>query len=178
MWLVDWLNQNWSSIVAFVSSANFVALIVTIWKVVVMLKENRSLKATSEALKENLANIQNTKDSIDSNTESNSLALQKISELETELVANNRRIGAILDVMGIVYMRSKDEDVRTAVSTVINTIQYRDNMTVENLKLQVATLKEQLETFKNATEEVLDKSADVLNEATEQIEQDKIAMRG
>lgn len=182
MWLFDWLRDTWQWIVTGFSFASLVTIICMVVKFVKSYKENKNLRLAIESIKTELINLVSTKDTIDGNTQSNINLVERIQTLETALVANNRRIGAILDVMCIVYMRSKDEDVRTAVATVISTLQYRDNKEVENLKITVEDLKEKLKVALNEIDELHNSSdygtiepADAIPDTTEE---NDVVLRG
>lgn len=146
MWLIEWLKGAWNWVLTGIGFANLVAIIFMVVKIVANAKETKLNNKSLAQFSTDLTNLKSTKESIDGNTASNVNLVERVQTLENELIVNNRRIGAMLDVMGIVYMRSKDEDVRTAVANVISTVQYRDTKEVEGLKLTVSDLKEQLST--------------------------------
>ena len=181
MWLLEWIKYNWISIVTFVSSANFIAIICLIVRIVVNIKTGKLQNKSLTTLIADLNKLNSTKESVDKNTSANINLVERVQNLENELIVNNRRIGAMLDVMGIVYMRSKDEDVRTAVANVISTVQYRDTKEVETLKLTVSDLKEQLSTALKEIEFLRGKyeQSDVSeNNVSQDAEPEEIVLRG
>ena len=182
MWLIDWINDNWNSIVTFLTSANFIALVYLITKVIVNIRTGKLQNNKLTELTSDLSSLKSTKESIDGNTASNANLVERVQTLENELIVNNRRIGAMLDVMGIVYMRSKDEDVRTAVANIISSVQYRDTKEVEGLKLTVSDLKEKLSgALKELAELRSNQDAEpdeMENEVSQDAEPENVVLRG
>ena len=143
MWLIEWINQNSQAITTFLTSANFIALVTMIVKVIFGAKQTTLLKNNVENLTSDLLLIANTKDEIAHNSKSNENLVERVSSLETALLSNNKAIEAMLSIMGIVYMRSKDEDVRSSVASILSTFKDGD-ITIRNLKLELEHVKEQL----------------------------------
>lgn len=143
MWLVEWINQNSQTIITFLTSANFIALVTMIIKVIFGAKQTTLLKNNVENLTSDLLLIANTKDEIANNSKSNENLVERVSSLESALLSNNKAIEAMLSIMGIVYMRSKDEDVRSSVASILSTFKNGD-ITIRNLKLELEHVKEQL----------------------------------
>ena len=143
MWLVEWINQNSQAITTFLTSANFIALVTMIVKVIFGAKQTTLLKNNVENLTSDLLLIANTKDEIAHNSKSNENLVERVSSLETALLLNNKAIEAMLSIMGVVYMRSKDEDVRSSVASILSTFKNGD-ITIRNLKLELEHVKEQL----------------------------------
>lgn len=143
MWLVEWINQNSQEIITVLTSANFIALVTMIIKVIFGAKQTTLLKKNVENLTSDLLLIANTRDEIANNSKSNANLVERVSSLETALVLNNKAIEAMLSIMGVVYMRSKDEDVRSSVASILSTFKNGD-ITIRNLKLELEHVKEQL----------------------------------
>lgn len=143
MWLVEWINQNSQAITTFLTSANFIALVTMIIKVIFGAKQTTLLKNNVENLTSDLLLIANTRDEIANNSKSNANLVERVSSLETALLFNNKAIEAMLSIMGVVYMRSKDEDVRSSVASILSTFKNGD-ITIRNLKLELEHVKEQL----------------------------------
>ena len=143
MWLVEWINQNSQAITTFLTSANFIALVTMIVKVIFGAKQTTLLKNNVENLTSDLLLIANTRDEIANNSKSNENLVERVSSLETALLLNNKAIEAMLSIMGVVYMRSKDEDVRSSVASILSTFKNGD-ITIRNLKLELEHVKEQL----------------------------------
>ena len=143
MWLVEWINQNSQAITTFLTSANFIALVTMIIKVIFGAKQTTLLKNNVENLTSDLLLIANTRDEIANNSKSNANLVERVSSLETALLLNNKAIEAMLSIMGVVYMRSKDEDVRSSVASILSTFKNGD-ITIRNLKLELEHVKEQL----------------------------------
>ena len=143
MWLVEWINQNSQKIITVLTSANFIALVTMIIKVIFGAKQTTLLKNNVENLTSDLLLIANTRDEIANNSKSNANLVERVSSLETALLLNNKAIEAMLSIMGIVYMRSKDEDVRSSVASILSTFKNGD-ITIRNLKLELEHVKEQL----------------------------------
>ena len=143
MWLVEWFEQNSNAIVTFLTSANFIALVTMIIKVIFGAKQTKLLKNNVENLTSDLSQIASTKDEIAHNSKSNADLVERVSSLEAALLSNNKAIEAMLSIMGIVYMRSKDEDVRSSVASILSTFKNGD-VTIRNLKLELEHVKEQL----------------------------------
>ena len=143
MWLIEWINQNSQAITTFLTSANFIALVTMIVKVIFGAKQTKLLKNNIENLTADLSQIANTRDEIAYNSKSNANLVERVSSLEAALLSNNKAIEAMLSIMGIVYMRSKDEDVRSSVASILSTFKDGD-ITIRNLKLELEHVKEQL----------------------------------
>lgn len=143
MWLVEWINQNSQAITTFLTSANFIALVTMIVKVIFGAKQTTLLKNNVENLTSDLLLIANTKDEIANNSKSNANLVERVSSLEAAVLSNNKALEAMLSIMGIVYMRSKDEDVRSSVASILSTFKNGD-ITIRNLKLELEHVKEQL----------------------------------
>lgn len=143
MWLVEWINQNSQAITTFLTSANFIALVTMIVKVIFGAKQTKLLKNNVENLTSDLMLVANTRDEIAHNSKSNANLVERVSSLEAALLSNNKAIEAMLSIMGIVYMRSKDEDVRSSVASILSTFKNGD-ITIRNLKLELEHVKEQL----------------------------------
>ena len=143
MWLVEWINQNSQEIITVLTSANFIALVTMIIKVIFGAKQTTLLKKNVENLTSDLLLIANTRDEIANNSKSNANLVERVSSLETALLLNNKAIEAMLSIMGVVYMRSKDEDVRSSVASILSTFKNGD-ITIRNLKLELEHVKEQL----------------------------------
>ena len=143
MWLIEWINQNSQAITTVLTSANFIALVTMIVKVIFGAKQTKLLKNNVENLTSDLLLIANTRDEIANNSKSNANLVERVSSLETALLLNNKAIEAMLSIMGVVYMRSKDEDVRSSVASILSTFKNGD-ITIRNLKLELEHVKEQL----------------------------------
>ena len=143
MWLIEWIKQNSQAITTFLTSANFIALVTMIVKVIFGAKQTTLLKNNVENLTSDLLLIANTKDEIANNSKSNANLVERVSSLEAAVLSNNKALEAMLSIMGIVYMRSKDEDVRSSVASILSTFKNGD-ITIRNLKLELEHVKEQL----------------------------------
>lgn len=143
MWLIEWIKQNSNAIITFLTSANFIALVTMIVRVIFSTKQTKLLKNNVENLTSDLSKIANTKDEIVHNSKSNENLVERVSSLEAALLFNNKAIEAMLSIMGVVYMRSKDEDVRSSVVSILSTFKNGD-ITIRNLKLELEHVKEQL----------------------------------
>lgn len=147
MWLIEWLQNTWQEIVAGVSVTSLIATVILIVKMWASSKLTGNLQKSVTSLTANLAEIANTKDTIDGNTKSNINLVERVQTLETQLIANNKALEAMLSIMAVVYMRSKDEDVRSSVASIIGTFKNGD-VTIRNLKLELAQVKEELAKMK------------------------------
>ena len=143
MWLIEWIKQNGQEITTVLTSANFIALVTMIVKVIFGAKQTTLLKNNVENLTSDLLLIANTKDEIANNSKSNANLVERVSLLEAAVLSNNKALEAMLSIMGIVYMRSKDEDVRSSVASILSTFKNGD-ITIRNLKLELEHVKEQL----------------------------------
>lgn len=178
MWLIEWLKGAWNWVLTGIGFANLVAIIFMVVKIIVNAKETKLNNKSLAKFSTDLASLVSTKESVEGNTQSNINLVERVQNLENELIVNNRRIGAILDVMGIVYMRSKDEDVRTAVANVISSVQYRDTKEVETLKLTVADLKEKLTSALVEITELKSKQELKPETVSQDAEPEEIVLRG
>lgn len=175
MWLIEWLKNTWQEIVAGVSISTLIAVIVMIVKNVISGKAINKLTNNLSNLTSNLSKIAGTKDTIDENTKSNSTLLERVNALEIALNANNKALEAMLSIMGIVYMRAKDEDVRSSVSSILSTFKTGD-ITIRNLKLELEEVKKQLAEALTTKDEKDEQVEQV--EQENEVENKEILMRG
>lgn len=181
MWLVEWINQNSQAITTFLTSANFIALVTMIIKVIFGAKQTTLLKNNVENLTSDLLLIANTKDEIANNSKSNANLVERVSLLEAAVLSNNKALEAMLSIMGIVYMRSKDEDVRSSVASILSTFKNGD-ITIRNLKLELEHVKEQLSEALAKVDAVSDTKEEQIQEtdtvSADQEVQTEVLLRG
>lgn len=146
MWLIDWLTDTWNWITTGLTFANFVMLVTIVVKWWTNRKTNKLNNQALTNLSKGLSDIIGTKDTIDSNNTIVSNLIDRINTLESNIIESNRRLGCVIDIMTVTYLRSKDEDVRKAVSNIVSTFKYADNKALVDLQTEVAALKEELKT--------------------------------
>ena len=141
-WLIDWLSNNWREILAVLTSSTFIT---TVSGIVFTFKKNKAINKNTKEI-EKLSNVTNDmvacKDSINLNTVSNKELMARIAAVEEQVLVTNNRLNAIVDILGMVYMRSKDGDIRNAVSIILNSIKYKDSEVIESLRNKIQTLEQ------------------------------------
>lgn len=171
MWLLEWLESTWQEIVAGVSLTTLVSVVVMIVKNIASGKVTSKLTNNLSNLTSDLSSIAGTKDTINENTKSNTTLIERVNTLEIALNANNKALEAMLSIMGVVYMRSKDEDVRNSVASIIGTFKNGD-ITIRNLKLEIDKLKEEL--AKTKEQETLNETEEQHTETNEDVEENEV----
>lgn len=144
---MEWLNNiwiaiqnNWDAIAAGISTVTTI-LLIPIAKIINSQKNNIADNTSStKELTETIKQTEELRSIVKSNTDNSNKLCQEMSttmismdnlkseyvELKTAFLQVNSKLGSILDVMSIVYATVKDETVRKAVSTIINSVKYND----------------------------------------------------
>ena len=160
-WFLEWIENNLPAITGFMTSGTFLTLIAFLWN---LIKNNKMLKnnnKNSELLNENITVVNNTKDSIDATNAT-------VKELNERVALMNRQFVAVIDILSLVYSRSKDEDVRNAVSAIVTTLRYSDNDIILQLRNELNELKKSIpqETIDDVKHEI-DKGVQVVESVVE-----------
>lgn len=161
MALLEWFQSCWAEFIAIVSSGSLLTLLCNL----ILAKKNSS-KIDDAAKAANAVNAaSNTL--MESNSKISSLEV-RVHSFENKIKDVNKSVSALIDILGLVYVRSKDEDVRNGVSAILNSLKYENDVTVEALRQEVKDLKLKLSSFDNSsvvdsndtitTDEVSDKS--------------------
>nr|DAR08735.1 MAG TPA: hypothetical protein [Caudoviricetes sp.] len=150
-----WLAANSNKIVAFLTSANFLAMLTLVVNTVRTIKTNKGVAITSTDLKNELtessknrnviASIKGVSETIKDVTEATKAAIDETKALlDKELLTVTNKVNAMLEVQSLVYSTIRDDSLRQTVSNLLNTARYSDANTKEQLQSEIDSLKKAL----------------------------------
>lgn len=150
-----WLAANSNKIVAFLTSANFLAMLTLVVNTVRTIKTNKGVAITSTDLKNELtessknrsviASIKGVSETIKDVTEATKTAIDETKALlDKELLTVTNKVNAMLEVQSLVYSTIRDDSLRQTVSNLLNTARYNDANTKEQLQSEIDSLKKAL----------------------------------
>lgn len=150
-----WLAANSNKIVAFLTSANFLAMLTLVVNTVRTIKTNKGVAITSTDLKTELAessknrtvieSIKGVSETIKNVTEATKTAIDETKALlDKELLTVTNKVNAMLEVQSLVYSTIRDDSLRQTVSNLLNTARYSDANTKEQLQSEIDSLKKAL----------------------------------
>lgn len=150
-----WLAANSNKIVAFLTSANFLAMLTLVVNTVRTIKTNKGVAITSTDLKTELAessknrtviaSIKGVSETIKEVTEATKTAIDETKALlDKELLTVTNKVNAMLEVQSLVYSTIRDDSLRQTVSNLLNTARYSDANTKEQLQSEIDSLKKAL----------------------------------
>ena len=150
-----WLSANSNKIVAFLTSANFIAMLSLVVNTVRTIKTNKGVAITSTDLKNELtessknrtiiASIKGVSETIKDVTEATKTAIDETKALlDKELLTVTNKVNAMLEVQSLVYSTIRDDSLRQTVSNLLNTARYSDANTKEQLQSEIDSLKKAL----------------------------------
>lgn len=150
-----WLAANSNKIVAFLTSANFLAMLTLVVNTVRTIKTNKGVAITSTDLKTELAessknrtviaSIKGVSETIKDVTEATKTAIDETKALlDKELLTVTNKVNAMLEVQSLVYSTIRDDSLRQTVSNLLNTARYNDANTKEQLQSEIDSLKKAL----------------------------------
>ncbi len=150
-----WLAANSNKIVAFLTSANFLAMLTLVVNTVRTIKTNKGVAITSTDLKNELtessknrnviASIKGVSETIKDVTEATKTAIDETKALlDKELLTVTNKVNAMLEVQSLVYSTIRDDSLRQTVSNLLNTARYSDANTKEQLQSEIDSLKKAL----------------------------------
>lgn len=150
-----WLAANSNKIVAFLTSANFLAMLTLVVNTVRTIKTNKGVAITSTDLKNELtessknrtviASIKGVSETIKEVTEATKTAIDETKALlDKELLTVTNKVNAMLEVQSLVYSTIRDDSLRQTVSNLLNTARYSDANTKEQLQSEIDSLKKAL----------------------------------
>lgn len=150
-----WLAANSNKIVAFLTSANFLAMLTLVVNTVRTIKTNKGVAITSTDLKTELAessknrtviaSIKGVSETIKDVTEATKTAIDETKALlDKELLTVTNKVNAMLEVQSLVYSTIRDDSLRQTVSNLLNTARYSDANTKEQLQSEIDSLKKAL----------------------------------
>ena len=150
-----WLAANSNKIVAFLTSANFLAMLTLVVNTVRTIKTNKGVAITSTDLKNELtessknrtviASIKGVSETIKDVTEATKDAIDETKALlDKELLTVTNKVNAMLEVQSLVYSTIRDDSLRQTVSNLLNTARYSDANTKEQLQSEIDSLKKAL----------------------------------
>lgn len=169
-----WLTDNHNEILAFLTSAQFIAIITVIvnaWKQHKVIKANTlSANTLSTELKENSKN----KTILSGLVNESSSTLTRVNNIENELSDLSQsisvlteKVNAILNVQSIVYTTLKDDTMRKTVNNILLNAKYNDTEVktkiqneLNSLKEKVTNLSEGLKDIENSANKVNDTISD------------------
>lgn len=150
-----WLAANSGKIVAFLTSANFVAMLTLVVNTIRTIKTNKGVAITSTDLKNELTessknrtiieSIKGVSETIKDVTEATKTAIDETKALlDKELLTVTNKVNAMLEVQSLVYSTIRDDSLRQTVSNLLNTARYSDANTKEQLQSEIDSLKKAL----------------------------------
>ena len=150
-----WLAANSNKIVAFLTSANFLAMLTLVVNTVRTIKTNKGVAITSTDLKTELAessknrtviaSIKGVSETIKDVTEATKTAIDEMKTLlDKEVLTVTNKVNAMLEVQSLVYSTIRDDSLRQTVSNLLNTARYSDTNTKEQLQSEIDSLKKAL----------------------------------
>lgn len=178
-----WLAANSNKIVAFLTSANFLAMLTLVVNTVRTIKTNKGVAITSTDLKTELAessknrsviaSIKGVSDTIKDVTEATKTAIDETKALlDKELLTVTNKVNAILEVQSLVYSTIRDDSLRQTVSNLLNTARYSDANTKEQLQSEIDSLKkalnDKMEEVNKTMSDAIDKVQTVVSTPVEQ----------
>lgn len=178
-----WLAANSNKIVAFLTSANFLAMLTLVVNTVRTIKTNKGVAITSTDLKTELAessknrsviaSIKGVSDTIKDVTEATKTAIDETKALlDKELLTVTNKVNAILEVQSLVYSTIRDDSLRQTVSNLLNTARYNDANTKEQLQSEIDSLKkalnDKMEEVNQTMSDAIDKVQTVVSTPVEQ----------
>ena len=144
-WLLEWISTHQSEIVAFFSSSTFLTIILLIRNIIKSNKDVKNNTAIGTKLTNALDAVMATKKSIDNSNDTNDELRKEIRDMLETTRINNNHVNALIDMVALMCSRSKDEDVRNQVAVIVNSLKYKDELTVEELRNEINELKNKLE---------------------------------
>lgn len=178
-----WLAANSNKIVAFLTSANFLAMLTLVVNTVRTIKTNKGVAITSTDLKTELAessknrtviaSIKGVSETIKDVTEATKTAIDETKALlDKELLTVTNKVNAMLEVQSLVYSTIRDDSLRQTVSNLLNTARYSDANTKEQLQSEIDSLKkalnEKMEEVNQTMSDAIDKVQTVVATPVEQ----------
>lgn len=178
-----WLAANSNKIVAFLTSANFLAMLTLVVNTIRTIKTNKGVAITSTDLKNELtessknrgviASIKGVSDTIKDVTEATKTAIDETKALlDKELLTVTNKVNAILEVQSLVYSTIRDDSLRQTVSNLLNTARYNDANTKEQLQSEIDSLKkalnDKMEEVNQTMSDAIDKVQTVVSTPVEQ----------
>lgn len=178
-----WLAANSNKIVAFLTSANFLAMLTLVVNTVRTIKTNKGVVITSTDLKNELtessknrsviASIKGVSETIKDVTEATKTAIDEMKALlDKELLTVTNKVNAMLEVQSLVYSTIRDDSLRQTVSNLLNTARYSDANTKEQLQSEIDSLKkalnEKMEEVNQTMSDAIDKVQTVVATPVEQ----------
>ena len=177
-----WLAANSNKIVAFLTSANFLAMLTLVVNTIRTIKTNKGVAITSTDLKNELTessknrsvivSIKGVSDTIKDVTEATKTAIDETKALlDKELLTVTNKVNAILEVQSLVYSTIRDDSLRQTVSNLLNTARYNDANTKE-LQSEIDSLKkalnDKMEEVNKTMSDAIDKVQTVVSTPVEQ----------
>lgn len=178
-----WLTANSNKIVAFLTSANFLAMLTLVVNTIRTIKTNKGVAITSTDLKNELsessknrsviASIKGVSETIKDVTEATKTAIDETKALlDKELLTVTNKVNAMLEVQSLVYSTIRDDSLRQTVSNLLNTARYNDANTKEQLQSEIDSLKkalnDKMEEVNQTMSDAIDKVQTVVSTPVEQ----------
>lgn len=178
-----WLAANSNKIVAFLTSANFLAMLTLVVNTIRTIKTNKGVAITSTDLKNELtessknrtviASIKGVSETIKDVTEATKTAIDETKALlDKELLTVTNKVNAMLEVQSLVYSTIRDDSLRQTVSNLLNTARYSDANTKEQLQSEIDSLKkalnDKMEEVNQTMSDAIDKVQTVVSTPVEQ----------
>lgn len=147
----SWINENKETITVVLTSTEFAAIvgiIITVWKNVISNRKNTLSVDSLKAVVSENTEVKNEVKAIGNElkvTSEDVKALAKTAEELSVVVSSvNDKMSCLLEALSIVYSTIRDDNVRVAVTALLNTAKYSDEIEREQLKNEIAVLKQEL----------------------------------
>ena len=127
---------------------------------------------STETLNKSVLELEDVKNEIKTNTESNTLLVNEVERLKTEnealkekLELVDNKLVAVLDIMSVVYSMHRDGVVRKTVSNIVSTAKFNDIATKDELTKQIQELESEVQAETEKLKESVTKKAERVKNA-------------
>lgn len=170
----QWALNNRDGIVAFFTSANFIAFLTTIVTIVKSIKSNTQTRVSNEKIVEGLNATTDVKSNVVELTVNNKASNEKLDalvakqdamqkQLDSFIENTTAKVNAMLEVQTIVYSTIKDDTMRNSVNTILIDAKHCESSAK-------AKLQEELEELKAKLVETTTKIATEISETVDNVE--------
>lgn len=157
-----WFTENRDSIVAFVTSSDFLATLLTVFTVIKSIKSTNKNTLSINSIKDAFKVNENIAEDVSKGNENSSLALSEIKHCENKIAvvedelrefdtSITSKIDAVMEVMSIVYSTIKDDAIRNSVNSVLITAKHASDASKAKLEEEVDELKAKIEELTKVT---------------------------
>ena len=162
---MEWFTNIWAWIVAhkdgivtFVTSSSFIGFVTTI---LMLIRQRKAIKANTatgkelnEALAENKEFIDTVK-TLQADSEQNGNKLSDVTDMLDTVI---KKVGAVVEVLDVVYNHSvKDEATRKNINAILTNAKYAESISRAAIRKENEELLQKLAEFKDAAEKNVEK---------------------